>query len=276
MLIDKNYVQSLIDNNIQVDEVEASEQELIVGNYVLAHEPVKILGLAANWKTSRWTLDFFNEQKGELSFPVKRKDALSLKDEQQEMKLKEYIPYMLENEKDPAENPFYLNTSFHPTDDLLGDYKVPDYFQCRFNNFRNDPDKPTLSWIYLAPTNSVTGLHIDTIASSAWNLVISGIKFWVFYPPVQNPLLYGGAVNPFAPDFEKHQLYSKANPIICVQNPGEIIFTPSGWYHAVLNLKMGVSLTENFINQYNIEKVKAYCDVAGIPTAQLYEPTEKN
>lgn len=276
MLIDKNYVQSLIDNNIQVDEVEASEQELIVGNYVLAHEPVKILGLAANWKTSRWTLDFFKEQKGELSFPVKRKDALSLKDEQQEMKLKEYIPYMLENEKDPAENPFYLNTSFHPTDDLLGDYKVPDYFQCRFNNFRNDPDKPTLSWIYLAPTNSVTGLHIDTIASSAWNLVISGRKFWVFYPPVQNPLLYGGAVNPFAPDFEKHQLYSKTNPIICVQNPGEIIFTPCGWYHAVLNLKMGVSLTENFINQYNIEKVKAYCDVAGIPTAQLYEPTEKN
>jgi hypothetical protein len=271
MLIDKNYVQSLIDNNIHMDEVEASEHELIVGNYMTAHEPVKILGLADNWNTSRWTLDFFKEQKGELSFPVKRKDAVTLKEDEKVMNLKEYIPYMYENERTPVENPFYLNTSFHPTDDLLPDYTVPDYFRCRFNNFRNDPDKTTLSWIYLAPTNSVTGLHIDTIASSAWNLVISGRKFWVFYPPEQNQWLYGGAVNPFAPDFSKHELYKNATPIICVQNPGEIIFTPSGWYHAVLNLKMGVSLTENFINQFNIEKVKAYCDSVGIPTAQLYE-----
>lgn len=271
MMIDKTYVQSLIDKNIHMDEVDASEQELIVDNYMLAGEPVKIKGLAADWNTNLWTLDFFKEQKGELSFPVKRKDAAGTKDEQKEMQLKDYIPYMQENEKNPDDNPYYLNTSFHPTEDLLQDYTLPDYFTCRFNNFRNDPDRSTLSWIYLAPTNSVTGLHIDTIASSAWNLVISGRKFWVFYPPEQNPLLYGGAVNPFAPDFNKHELYKKANPVVCVQNPGEIIFTPSGWYHAVLNLKMGVSLTENFINQYNIEKVKAYCDAVGIPTAQLYE-----
>lgn len=276
MLIDKTYVQSLIDNNIHMDEVEASEKQMIIDNYILAHEPVKILGLAADWKTSRWTLDFFKEQKGALNFPVTRKNADNLKDEQKEMKLSEYIPYMFENEKAPVENPYYLNTSFHPTEDLLPDYKVPEYFECRFNNFRNDPDRSTLSWIYLAPTNSVTGLHIDTIASSAWNLVISGRKFWVFYPPEQNPYLYGGAVNPFAPDLKKHELYKKASPIICVQNPGETIFTPSGWYHAVLNLKMGVSLTENFINQYNIEKVKAYCDSVGIPTAQLYEQFKKN
>jgi len=271
MLIDKTYVQSLIDTHIHMDEVEAAEQDMIIDNYIVAEEPVKIKGLSAGWRTHTWTLDFFRDKKGELSFPVKRKDIAGAKDEQKEMKLKDYIPYMLENEKAPDENPYYLNTSFHPTADLLQDYTVPEYFECRFNNFRNDPERSTLSWIYLAPTNSVTGLHIDTIASSAWNLVISGQKFWVFYPPEQNPLLYGGAVNPFAPDFTKHELYKKARPVVCVQNPGETIFTPSGWYHAVLNLKMGVSLTENFINRYNIEKVKAYCDSVGIPTAQLYD-----
>lgn len=270
-MIDKTYVQQLIDNNVHLDELEASEQHLIVENYVRVHEPVKIKGLATGWQTHNWTLDFFKVQKGELRFPVRRKDATGGKDEQKEMQLKDYIPYLLENEKMPEENPFYLNTSFHPTQDLLKDYMVPSYFECRFNNFRNDPERSTLSWIYLAPTNSVTGLHIDTIASSAWNLVIYGKKFWVFYPPEQNPFLYGGAVNPFAPDFVKHELYKNANPMVCVQEPGETIYTPSGWYHAVLNLKMGVSLTENFINQYNIEKVKAYCDSVGIPTTQLYE-----
>lgn len=268
-MIDKNYVESLIANHIHMDEVDASEQNLIVDNYMRLSEPVKIKGLSAGWQTDRWTLDFFKEQKGELSFPVKRRNIAGAKDDQKEMKLCDYIPYMQANEQNPDDNPYYLNTSFHPTEDLLPDYQVPEYFTCRFNNFRNDPDRSTLSWIYLAPTNSVTGLHIDTIASSAWNLVISGRKFWVFYPPEQNRFLYGGAVNPFAPDFTKYELYRNATPMVCVQDPGETIFTPSGWYHAVLNLKMGVSLTENFINQYNIEKVKAYCDSAGIPTEGL-------
>jgi hypothetical protein len=59
--------------------------------------------------------------------------------------------------------------------------------------------------------------------------------------------------------------------MVCVQNPGDIIFTPSGWYHAVCNLEMGVSLTENFINSSNIELVKAHCDSLGIPTEEMYE-----
>ncbi len=265
MMIDRAYVQQLIDENIQLDEVEVTEEDFLLEEYINQSVPVKIKGLADDWKTDRWTLDFFKEKLGHLKFPVRQQN------EEREMSLAEYIPYMKENEKNPSDSPFYLNTTFGPTDDLLDDYEVPHYFKCGFNNFRDIPDKTTLSWIYLAPTNSVTGLHIDTIASSAWNLVISGKKFWVFYPTDQNPLLYGGKVNPFAPDYDKYPLYRKADPMICVQNPGDVIFTPSGWYHAVLNMEMGVSLTENFINEHNIELVKAYCDLVGIPTDGLYE-----
>lgn len=274
-MIDKAYVQQLIDENIQLDEVEVTEEDFLLEHYISTSTPVKIKGLADDWKTDRWTLDFFKEKMGHLKFPVRHRNTTNQKDEEKEMTLAEYIPYVQDNEKEPEESPYYLNTTFGPSNDLLTDYNVPDYFKCAFNNFREIPDKTTLSWIYIAPTNSVTGLHIDTIASSAWNLVISGKKFWVFYPIDQNPLLYGGEVNPFAPDFDKHPLYKKADPMICVQNPGEVIFTPSGWYHAVLNLNMGVSLTENFINEYNIEMVKAYCDSVGIPTEELYKQFKK-
>lgn len=266
---DLKYINQLITENIHLDEVEASESDLIIEHFIAEHLPVKVKGLAEDWKTNEWTLDFFKENKGDLRFPVRRKNMQDQKDEEKEMALKEYIQYMLEVERQPVENPYYLNTTFSPTVDMLDDYQVPDYFKCYFDNFRNIPDKTTLSWIYLAPKYSITGLHIDVIESSAWNLVISGKKFWVFYPKEQNPYLYAGAVNPFAPDTNKHPLYQKAEPMVCVQNPGEIIFTPSGWYHAVLNLETGISLTENFINEYNIDAVRSYCKAVGIDTGNL-------
>lgn len=117
----------------------------------------------------------------------------------------------------------------------------------------------TLSWIYLAPKNSITKLHRDVANTSAWNLVISGAKFWVFYPENQVKYLYNGTVNPFHANLEQYPLYEQSKPIVCVQQPDEVVFTPPRMYHAVLNLESGVSLTENFICQHNLELVQQYC-----------------
>jgi oxalate decarboxylase/phosphoglucose isomerase-like protein (cupin superfamily) len=37
----------------------------------------------------------------------------------------------------------------------------------------------------------------------------------------------------------------------CVQRPGDIIFTPSNWWHQVRNDTCTLALTENFINETN-------------------------
>lgn len=36
-----------------------------------------------------------------------------------------------------------------------------------------------------------------------------------------------------------------------IQNEGETVFVPCGWKHAVLNLKMSVSITHNFVSEKN-------------------------
>ena len=43
-----------------------------------------------------------------------------------------------------------------------------------------------------------------------------------------------------------------ARPLQCVQNPGEIVFVPSGYWHAVLNTAPSVAVTENFASEVNI------------------------
>ena len=152
----------------------------------------------------------------------------------------------------------YFKTQFHLHTKLKLDYVPPRVFNCWYAQFPQKSKKFILSWIYIGGEGTMSFLHRDLWNTSAWNVVISGLKLWMFFPPENTNLLYNGKVNPFEPDLEKFPDFANTKPLIAVQEPGQLVYTPSRWWHAVYNLKSGVSLTENFINETNIENVKEY------------------
>ncbi|MFC8225027.1 cupin-like domain-containing protein [Streptomyces sp. NPDC057287] len=118
--------------------------------------------------------------------------------------------------------------------------------------------RPDWVWLMIGGAGSGSPLHVDTMASSAWNLLCSGRKRWSFHPPGRAEELRllppGCADAPGACDGES---------VTLVQEAGDIVVTPSGWAHEVRNLTGTVSVTANFVNASNLAFAKRYFDVLG-------------
>ncbi|MFJ7941159.1 cupin-like domain-containing protein [Peribacillus sp. NPDC096622] len=162
----------------------------------------------------------------------------------------EYLSYMNET---TDKNPWYA-ANWHNEDILtavLKNIDLPGLFYCWLEKLPNDI-KPNWLWLFLGPRESSTALHIDVMMSSAWNILFSGTKRWRFLSPSES-IKQNILDKSFSSQFSKDRYIIEA-----VQHPGDIIYTPSGWAHEVVNTDPTISLTGNFINESNYRYVKHY------------------
>ncbi|MFD5871343.1 transcription factor jumonji [Streptomyces sp. NPDC060322] len=118
--------------------------------------------------------------------------------------------------------------------------------------------RPDWVWLMIGAAGTSSPLHVDTMASSAWNLLCSGRKEWSFHPPWRAEewrLLPPGCAGAQGAD--------DGEGVTLVQEPGDIVVTPSGWAHEVRNPTGTVSVTANFVNRSNLGFAKRYFDVLG-------------
>lgn len=237
------------------------DRETFERNHVFPAKPAIIRGAIGHWPAmTKWSLRYFSDAFGHVEVHAYRRGH---RDAGLRMTLADYLAY---SRQAAERDPLYLSNWAFSEDcpSLLRDYSNPAIFE-RLENRLPPHLRPRWRWIFLGPAGSGTPLHVDVLHTSAWNAAITGRKRWLFYSPDQVRYLYHGAVDCFAPDLGSFPLFEHAQALECVQEPGDLVFTPSGWWHQVHNELEGISITENFINRANLDNVKLAAQLTNMP-----------
>lgn len=98
---------------------------------------------------------------------------------------------------------------------------------------------PDYSWVILGPAGTVVRPHRDMFHTASWNLLYAGQKTWEFWRPT--PAHTDG----IAADIEM------------VQQPGELIWIPEGWWHRVRYHGPAICLSRNLLLRRSLDQVRA-------------------
>lgn len=185
------------------------------------------------------------------------------------VKMKYFLKYLRNNDDD---SPLYVFDSTYDVNkvakQLLHEYKVPSYFPDDLFSLVGESRRPPYRWFLVGPARSGTCLHIDPLGTSAWNTLLVGTKRWVLFPPGLKKSVVKGtdmilkgeddeATNYFIDILPRiKEKYAGQFPIIeFFQHPGDTVYVPGGWWHAVLNVEDTIAVTQNYCSRANYEDV---------------------
>ncbi|KAL6048425.1 Histone lysine demethylase JMJD6b [Balamuthia mandrillaris] len=231
-------------------------------NYARQNRPVILTDLVTSWPSWRdksWTPEALLRRFASRQFRVDQTDGQGKK---LVMTLQDYFAYVnLSHDADPIY--IFCPRYARNAPEMLADYDVPEYFREDFLASMGAEKRPHYRWVVIGGPRSGSPFHLDPFRTAAWNALLEGRKRWTFYPPnVFPPGLvfheggdYVGAdpIDWFIHHYpniraRKDQLFQ---PIECIQEPGELIFVPSNWWHMVMNLETSVAVTQNYCDETN-------------------------
>ncbi|CED85027.1 Uncharacterized conserved protein, contains JmjC domain [Phaffia rhodozyma] len=153
---------------------------------------------------------------------------------------------------------------FYTTPGVFEDDWLNGYYRSRLgNDFR---------FVYLGASKTTTLLHRDVYSSYSFSTNVLGRKRWDLYPPSHSPFLRrdpSGSRSELLRDVRKvdrskFTMWDQAEQagLTVIQEEGETIFVPSGWYHQVENLSTGegtgsqiLSINHNWGNATNVRQM---------------------
>lgn len=142
-------------------------------------------------------------------------------------------------------------------------FDPPKFFKQDYMACLGKRQRPPWKWLLMGPKNSGTSVHIDPLGTSAWNRLLCGEKLWLLFPPVTPADLLklhaedccseepGDWITSMYPRTQFNSWPHECAPLVVFQQPGEVVFVPSRWWHIVLNLKTSIAVTQNFVSEEN-------------------------
>ncbi|PAV67343.1 hypothetical protein WR25_12081 [Diploscapter pachys] len=131
-----------------------------------------------------------------------------------------------------------------------------DWVNCE--SFSEQPEQSPFNgdyrFVYFGVEDTSTKLHSDVVASFSWSANICGRKQWFMMPPGKEQVFMENGQ--LVEDIRLHNdKFQQAEVVEFTQNPGEIVFVPTGWHHQVHNLDDSISINHNWMNAANIPLV---------------------
>lgn len=235
-----------------VAEVKTLSDSYLWSNFISLSRPVVIRGLAAGWPAlDRWNPEFFVRNYGEAQVHIADRMTGRLIDTE----LRAYF-------KPPfKDSPRYylVDWNFRKTAPrLLDDIQIISTFNFDFLQYLPEFARPDLLWIYMGHLATQGQLHMDDYGSSAWLAVVSGRKVVRF---VRKPNSLAPSALMAIDPFDEGQVARL--PDVCevadaTLSPGDVLYIPSGVWHAASNLEFCISVTANFVNGASFDSFITY------------------
>jgi hypothetical protein len=114
--------------------------------------------------------------------------------------------------------------------------------------------------LFLGGPGCVTPLHADGLATGALLAQVHGEKRCLLFAPEQEPLLHPerlplvfgrSPIDVRRPDLERFPRFAAARPVKCTLRPGDLLYIPSRWWHAVQSTTATVSYSLQVLNGGN-------------------------
>ncbi|MCJ1299141.1 hypothetical protein MMC08_001932 [Hypocenomyce scalaris] len=228
-------------------------------------KPFILTDVISSWPVYRdWSTAALLRNYGELHFRAEAVD----------WPLKTYVQYMNNNED---ESPLYLfDRTFVEKMEVKtdrsqgGHYWAPECFGEDLLSVLGN-QRPDSRWLIVGPERSGSTFHKDPNATSAWNAVLRGSKYWIMFPAssslppppgvfvsedqseVTSPL----SIAEWLLGFHK-QARGTPGCLEGVCGEGEVLHVPSGWWHLVVNLSPSIAITQNFVPRAHLSNVLSF------------------
>ncbi|MBD2188948.1 cupin-like domain-containing protein [Pseudanabaena mucicola] len=217
-------------------------------NYYAKNMPLILTGITHNWSAlNRWNPEYLKTNYGQIEIEVQsdrccdRLYEINIEKHRKKMQMADYVDAVVKN---GATNDYYMvanNGNLEKTElrGLLDDLEIfPEYL---------DPlNTDGKAFFWFGSGGTITPLHHDPV-----NLIfvqVYGHKVWKIIPPYYTHLLYNyrgvfSEVDIENPDYQKYPLFQKVPIIEVTLEPGDAIFMPVGWWHAVKSLDISISMS---------------------------------
>lgn len=216
-------------------ETDISQRDF-VRKYIATGTPVLLKGVLKHLPAGQWTPESLKAKHADKMFEV----------DGTQVRFGDFVDGVLASTADkPA--PYMRNVSVNANfPELIADLQ-PGLPQTR-SNWRFQSFLPqwyfesACQFFFTGPGRGFPFMHVDYPPMDTFSALSYGKKEWLLYAPDQAKYLYeadGGpgwpvvskVANPFDPDFEKYPDFAKASGMRVMQEAGDVIFVPNGWWH---------------------------------------------